>query len=170
MRHPDLIQLNPDRFLNLKETFGLVKAKVLPPNNIPIAVLPFRNDKEKKVLYTLCRSCALDLNPYPCFHTEKERCWVGTYTNFELAMAVEHGYSILSIYEIWVWDKKSQSKNIFVDYLKTFFKLKIASEGFPSNCDTETKRDIYLKQINDQNELSLKKIRNRKKSRDEKCG
>ena len=157
LRHPDAIKLNPDRFTDVSEIFGLIKAKILPPNNVPIAVLPYRNDKEKKVLYTLCKKCAVDLNPYPCLHTECERSWIGTYTSFELSTALNHGYKILKIYEIWEWKKQNQSSDIFKDYIKTFFRLKIACGGFPSSCCSEEEKEIYIEQINRENDLTLVK-------------
>jgi hypothetical protein len=55
----------------------------------------------------------------------------GTWTSVEIHKALEHGYKILVIYEVYHYPN---SKKIFDSYVDTFMKLKQESSGVPKNC------------------------------------
>ena len=135
--------------------FGLAKVKILPPQHIPIAVLPVRNENGGKIFYTLCKTCSIEKNRFPCFHTEEQRQFVGTYTTFEIQTAVANGYRIIKSYELWSWDEAHQSKEVFKKYITTFFELKVASEGFPLDCETLQEKEAFCQKINKDNDLNL---------------
>ena len=141
--YPSSISLNPS-LSTLDTAFGLVKVVILPPQNIPIAVLPVRHSKEGKIFYTLCRTCSEQLNTFPCFHTEPERQFVGTYTTFELQNAMKHGYRIQRVLEVWDWCVEQHSGDVFKKYIKVFFEMKIASEGFPSHVKTDAEKRLIV--------------------------
>ena len=136
LRYPSEIILNPP-INSLNNSFGLVKALILPPQNIPIAVLPFRHEKGGKIFYTLCKTCSKELNVFLCFHTQEQRQFTGTYTTFELQNAVKHGYTVIQIFEMWNWNEDERSSSVFKPYIRMFFRMKLASEGYPSTIQTK---------------------------------
>ena len=154
LRYPTNITLNPPKS-ELDHCFGLVKAVILPPQKLPIPVLPVRHEEGGKIFYTLCWKCSSTLNVFPCFHTDEERQFTGTYTSFELLNAVDHGYKIIKILELWDWDSSNRSKTVFENYIKVFFKMKLASEGFPSSATTELQKAQYCAEINQRNQLDI---------------
>ena len=97
----------------------------------------------------MCRTCAqqnikqaLLERSDKCPHSAEERCLTGTWTTLELQKAIEKRYVIMYVYE--VWNFKQRSKELFSPYIKTFMKLKQQASGWPSECDTEEKRETYL--------------------------
>ena len=120
--------------------WGLVKCCVLPPQTLLIPVLPTR--MHGKLMFPLCRSCG-KLNIEYCRHTEEERSFWGTFCTPELKLALEHGYTVLEISEIWHWEKRSTE--LFKDYIKTFLKSKTEASGWPVECDTEEAKKDYLR-------------------------
>jgi hypothetical protein len=85
--HPQII-VAPDK-VDLDNWFGLVKAEIRPPNALWLPVLPQKIGG--KLLFVLCRKCALDAATAPCQHADKERGWVGSYTTEEVKLAVKQG-------------------------------------------------------------------------------
>jgi hypothetical protein len=80
---------------------GLIKCKVVPPNDRYHPVLPFRFNK--KLYFCLCRSCVQEQNRnVECYHfTDGERALEGTWAIDEVRLAVEKGYRLKEIYEIY---------------------------------------------------------------------
>ena len=81
---------------------GLVKCSIVPPKRLYHPVLPFRYNK--KLLFCLCRSCVVvEQNMCDeCRHdTDEERALMGTWVIDEIRLAVEKGYRIREIYEIY---------------------------------------------------------------------
>jgi len=80
---------------------GLIKCKIVPSTNIYHPVLPYRYDK--KLLFCLCRTCVQEHNATSeCQHrSEAERCLEGTWVIDEVRLAVDKGYKILEILEVY---------------------------------------------------------------------
>ncbi|XP_070548905.1 uncharacterized protein [Ptychodera flava] len=97
--------------------FGLAKCRVLPPRKLYFPVLPLR--VEKKLMFPLCRSCADHKQQSPCEHNDEQRSFVGTWTTPELAKAVEKGYKIVKVFEVWhyrereVYNRESHTGGLF---------------------------------------------------------
>ena len=107
--------------------FGVSYVRVLPPQDLYIPVLPGRyNDK---LVFTLCRTCAKECSDGVCTHTERQREILGVYTSPELELAVEKGYKILQIYEVWVF---TPLLTLFIKYVQTFLKWKTEASGLPA--------------------------------------
>jgi len=54
----------------------------------------------------------------------------------EVRLALQKGYRILEIYEVYeyqvtLYDPKSGESVLFVDYINTFLKLKAEASGYP---------------------------------------
>lgn len=144
IHHPVIIT---EHFKDISEYYGFIKCRVLPPNNLHIPVLPFRCNG--KLTFPLCALCAKDTD-YCCSHSNDERSWIGTFVSLELQKAVEMGYVVVHIYEVWHWEEKSQydpetkEGGLFTEYTKTFLKIKQESSGWPSGCLTEADKRNYL--------------------------
>ena len=142
MGHPEVIT---DDFQSLDQYFGIAKVKVLPPQQLYHPVLPYTSGGKLK--FPLCRTCA-DNETHPCHCSEDKRALVGTWCTPELSKAVEKGYKILKMYEVYHWSATSQygdaTDGLFSDYINTFLKIKQESSGWPEWCDTEEKKQQYL--------------------------
>ena len=113
--------------VNIAEVFGLIKCKILPPNNMLFPVLPCRT---KKLIFPLCRTCMEKLSEL-CTHNVEERALYGAWTSVEVQKAIELGYEILAVYEIYHFAQKAR---IFYTYVDTFMNLKQESSGVPKYC------------------------------------
>jgi hypothetical protein len=70
----------------------------------------------------------------PCTHDAEEKALCGTWTSVEVQKAIEYGYTILVIYEIYHYDNKEK---LFDTYVNTFMKMKQESSGVPKYCYDE---------------------------------
>ena len=135
--HPVIITENFD---DISSYFGLIKCTVLPPRGLLHPVLPYRT--QNKLMFPLCKICADTLNKAPCTHSEQERTILGTWCHVELLKAIEKGYQILKIYEIWHFP--THTDELFKDYVNTFLKIKQEASGYPKDCVTEEQRQTYI--------------------------
>ena len=69
-----------------------------------------------------------------CLHNDKERCLIGTWTSVELERAIELGYKVVKIYEVWHWDNWDF---IFKSYVNTISKIKIELIEITLNKDSD---------------------------------
>jgi hypothetical protein len=130
---------------------GLIKCCVLPPTNLIHPVLPLHlNDK---MVFILCYTCGKEKNTHKCTHTDRERAITATWVSDELHKAIEMGYQILEIYEIWHYKDHTQynpftrTGGIFTSYMDAFIKLKMESSGYPSDCKSDADRKAYIDRI-----------------------
>ncbi len=108
LRHPVIIREN---FQDISNYFGLIKCKVLAPPKLYHPVLPVRT--KGKLFFPLCKQCVTD-NSEKCIHSEEERAFWGTFTTIEVEKAIEKGYRILKIHEIWHFEETST--DLFSEY------------------------------------------------------
>ena len=64
-----------------------------------------------------------------CRLSEEERSFWGTFTTIEVEKALEKGYKIVEIHEVWHF--KNTSSNLFSEYVNYFLRLKQENSGFP---------------------------------------
>ena len=82
-----------------------------------------------KLLFPLCRTCAETQNQNECLHANDERSLIGTWVTDELKKAVEKGYVIQKMYEVWHYDRIAQydpttkSGGLFTGYVNKFLKV-----------------------------------------------
>ena len=144
--HPQIIT-EPDS-VDLSKYFGLAKVTVLPPYGLYMPVLPYR--AHGKLLFPLCRSCVEEEIAKPllershhCSHSDQERSLTGTWCTIEIEEALQQGYEIIKLHEIWHFTQTSTT--LFADYINTFLKLKQEADGWPAAVGTnESKRQEYL--------------------------
>jgi hypothetical protein len=115
---------------------GLMKCMIVPPKNLYHPVLPFRYIK---LLFCLCRSRVQELNTTSeCQHLrDAERCLEGTWLIDEVRLAVDRGYKILKVqevyqYEVTQYDPNTGKGRHFVDYINTFLKVNAVASSYPS--------------------------------------
>ena len=136
---PHIITENID---DISTYFGLIKCTVLPPRGLFHPVLPYRT--QGKLMFPLCKTCADTCNQTPCTHSERERAIQGTWCSVELEKALEKGYRILQMHEVWHLPETSDA--LFKDYVDTFLKIKQEFEcsGYPKNCTTVEQKQQYV--------------------------
>lgn len=143
--HPEFIY-DPDT-TSLDGYFGLAKCTVLPPEGLFHPVLPYRT--HEKLTFPLCRRCVeanIDLPPleraYECNHSDEDRALIGTWCTPELAKAVEMGYVIKEIHEVWHFPESRAG--LFKDYVNAWLKIKEEASGWPRADMTEAEKQRYL--------------------------
>lgn len=157
--HPKIMR-NVDP-ITLPDLFGLLYVTILPPKHLLYPVLPMKING--KLMFTLCYKCALDQNQNACMHSDKERALISTWCSPEINKAVESGYTLLKIHEVWHFDKVSEPKDDslgFSKYVGMFLKMKQTASGFPVDVVTENEKVNYVQEYfqNEGIALELEKI------------
>ena len=143
--HPTKITEN---FTSLEAYEGLIKCKVLPPKDLLIPVLPAKING--KLLFALCKTCAERKQQTPCQHSDEERCFIGTWVSDDVTKALEKGYEIIELNEVWHFDQTSQydpetkTGGLFTEYVNTFLKMKQEASGWPEWCVDEERKHKYI--------------------------
>jgi hypothetical protein len=140
--HPEIITNNFD--LSLNSYFGLIHCAVLPPRNLENGVLPFYSNG--KLMFPLCRMCVERLQIDVCSHDESERVLIGVWVSKELQQAIRFGYVIKQIYCVHHFSRTS--KELFSGYIRTFYKLKLASSKRPEN-ETPEQLASFINEVKD---------------------
>ena len=70
-----------------------------------------------------------------CPHEGEDRYMEGTWCTPELHFALDNGYEVLTIHEVWHWKEKR---------LKKFLKIETEASGWPSWCTDDTKKREFL--------------------------
>ena len=122
--HPEKI-FSPERYD--PEWFGFVKCQILPPTDLyhPVLPLKIKCGDAQKLLFPLCKTCAMSKNQKKCTHSNDERSFIGTWCTNELNVAIQKGYKIQKIYEVWNFKKRSNI--LFKKYVRKFMKIKMES-------------------------------------------
>ncbi|KAM4525040.1 uncharacterized protein PAE49_001105 [Odontesthes bonariensis] len=123
--------------------FGFIRAVVYPPRGLFFPVLPYKTS-QGKLVFTLCRTCAeINNQTGPCSHSDEERALTGVWVSVEFSKALQCGYRLAKITEVWHFDRSSSS--IFEGYIHTFLKGKQEASGYPSDAVTEESRLRYVR-------------------------
>ncbi|KAK3090742.1 hypothetical protein FSP39_014241 [Pinctada imbricata] len=142
--HPVLITENFD---DIREYTGLVKCRIIPPRKLYHPVLPYRYGG--KLLLPLCRTCVEmkeEIGPnYRCRHHENERALTGTWVIEEVKMALEMGYVLDCVHEVWNFPETSRT--LFKDYIDTFLKIKQEASGYPPGCDSLKQKIDFVQEV-----------------------
>lgn len=136
--HPEII-LN--EFGKLDDYFGLIKCRILPPKNLYIPVLPMHCGKFKKLVFALCSACAENFQVDICTHEDYERALTGTWFSEEIKLAVENGYCMIEILTVWHFPQSAD--DLFKEYVKFFYKIKLVSSNI--NCSSDEEWEQFIK-------------------------
>ena len=101
--HPEIIVSNFD---DIRNYFGFVKCIVSCPDRDDFPVLPVTINK--KLVFPLCWSCARDKQKTHCEHQWNARYLEGTWTTAELHYALDHGYQVIEVQEVWHWKERKK--------------------------------------------------------------
>jgi G:T-mismatch repair DNA endonuclease (very short patch repair protein) len=152
--HPKIVINN---FTNIQDYFGVAKVKILPPRNLYHPVLPQRING--KLLFTLCRTCAEQERQSKCTCDDENRCLTGTWCTPEIIRAIEKGYQIVKIYEIYHFDNVSSpndpQNDLFGGYIDLFLKLKQEASGWPEWVQTEDDALQYIQNYAEKENIKL---------------
>ena len=122
--------------------FGFVKCKVLPPRKLYHPVLPIKTTG--KLLFPLCRSCS-ELKQQVCDHDDGERSFIGTWCTNEIQVALDKGYRIEKIYEVWHF--KETTDNLFKSFVCKFLKIKLESSPQTTGENHKYKSEQHFKDV-----------------------
>eukprot|EP00057_Strongylocentrotus_purpuratus_P035473 XP_799265.2 PREDICTED: uncharacterized protein LOC594742 [Strongylocentrotus purpuratus] len=167
--HPQIITQN---FKDLSDYYGLVRCKVLPPQDLLHPVLPCKVNG--KLLFPLCYTCAKNVQQTPCTHSENERIIHSTWVTLEVEKAVEKGYKVIEIESVWHFGKLAQNlrnkripidmidvgnlyraNGLFTAYINQFLKIKQEASGWPDWCRTEEDREKYIQNYFEKEGITL---------------
>ena len=135
---------------NIGDYFGLAQVDNLAPERLFHPILPVRAGG--KLTFPLCRFCVEEEIANPllersnmCGHTREQRMLKGTWCTPELLKAVEKGYEILKIHEVWHFPEENRREGLFAGYVNTWLKLKQESAGWPAGTETEEQKAAYIR-------------------------
>jgi len=122
---------------------------ILPPAELLHPVLPVRSGE--KLTFPLCAQCVRDEQVKPmlertaiCTHSDEQRTLRGTWCTPEIKKAIELGYQLVKVHEVWHFEQKQSG--LFKGYVNTWLKIKQEASGWPRWCDTEDKKTEYLEE------------------------
>ena len=154
--HPTILTQPRDQ--DITNYFGIALVDILAPAQLFHPVLPVRS--KNKLTFPLCAACVKQEQDKPmlersdvCNHTPEERMLRGTWATPEIKKAVEKGYHLLQIHEVWHFEKQQQG--LFRDYVDTWLQLKQQAAGWPRWCVTEEKKQQYLSQYREKEGIDL---------------
>ena len=128
--------------------FCILQVKILPPRGLYHPVLPYRSGE--KLTFPLCRTCTTTQSQKPCTCDDDARALLGVWCTPEIIKAVECGYKILKIFEVYHWQESSEydpttcTGGLFADFVNTFLKVKQESSDWPVWCVTEQDKRKYI--------------------------
>lgn len=79
---------------------------------------------------------------YVCPHTDDERMLTGTWCTPEIEKAIEMGYQLIKIHEVWHFEKRR--RGLFAPYVDAWLKIKQESSGYPVWCQMEEEKAHYV--------------------------
>ena len=126
---------------------------MVAPRKLNLPVLPARFNK--KLTFALCRTCAETQQQGSCDHTEEQRQITGTWCTPELHKALERGYRVVKVFEVWHFEKRQD--RLFAEYIDTFLKIKTEASGWPADCQTDDLKDQFVRDFRDREGIQLEK-------------
>lgn len=123
--------MHPNRY------FGFVKCHVTPNKKDLLGLLPKRDEESGRLFFPV---------------TPMKGCW---FTE-EIYLAMQNGYIIDEVYEIYHWDERNRSDQHIRPYVDYFFRMKQEAEGWKklgasSDDPTEEEKDEIVERLFIQN-------------------
>ena len=160
--HPTILKNPTDQDISLY--FGVAKVDVLAPEHLFHPILPVK--LANKCMFALCMACAREQLEQPwhqrtnlCNHTDQERMIRGTWCTEELKMAVQKGYQVLKLHEVWHWPENQRKTGLFRPYVNKFLKAKQEASGWPSDVTSEEQKTQYLTRYTEREGIQLDRER-----------
>lgn len=147
MGHPQIITQPADQ--NIHSYFGLALVDILPPTDLYHPVLPVRAGG--KLTFPLCGKCVEQELQKPmlcrshyCAHSDADRTLRGTWCTPELLKAIEKGYALIKIHEVWNFPEHQRRTGLFKDYVNKWLQVKQEASGWPTWCTNIEKKRQYI--------------------------
>ena len=102
-----------------------------------------------------------------CPHTNAEQTLHSTWATVELQKAVEMGYKVTKIHEVWHFKEDDRRVRLFADYVNTWLKIKQECAGWPNDCVTAEHKQAYIRAYEQTEGI---KLENAQKTQDESGG
>ena len=112
--HPSILISKECDEVDFDQFCGLIKCDILPLKNLYFPVLPCKFNG--KLFFTLCRSC-VHLNA-DCHHSDEERTLTGVWCSPEIKKALEMGYEMKNVYQIYKYESIG---DIFSSFVRIFW-------------------------------------------------
>jgi len=157
--HPVIITKDFD--MSMQSYFGIAHLKLLPPRREYVPCLPVR--MHGKLTFPLCRTCASEELHEPCHHSTAERAIVGVWCTPEIMEALNQGYTIITIYEVYHYPNTSQydpetlQGGLFSEQVNLFMKIKTEASGYPNWVETDADKDLFIAQFREKVGVQLDK-------------
>ena len=141
--------INYDEGFRGKPYFGIAKCVILPPRGLLIPVLPARINK--KLHFSCCRLCSEHNQGSICNHEDQDRAFEGTWCTPEIDKALQKGYKLVRVYEVWHYEKTAvynpqiKQGGLFTSYINQAIKEKQPASGFPTSVKTENEKQEYIR-------------------------
>ena len=90
----------------------------------------------RKIMKQTCIHC-YNMKNGECMHTDDERCITGFWCTNVIQKALEKGYKIQDIYEVWYFG--NTSTDLWKGYIRKFLKIKLETSEF--DCSEEEYRN-----------------------------
>ena len=154
--HPEI---KTDAFTDIENYEGLIKCKILPKKETYIPVLLYKSNG--KLMLGLCRACTEFKQQMPYNQSDEQHAITGMWVTDEVKRAIEKGYQILQIYEVWhfqevaQYDPITKSGGMFTDYINKFLKIKQEANGLPKWCKTDDDKRKYIQDYYDRKGIWL---------------
>jgi hypothetical protein len=88
-----------------------------------------------------------------CTHeTVAERALIGTWVLDEIRLAVQHGYEVVEVHEVYEYqvtryDPQTGDGGLFAQYINTFLKLKAEASGYTNWVQCPADEDRYISEF-----------------------
>lgn len=123
------IVYRPQSYVFDRNILGIIKCRVLAPGQMYAPFLGFKvpsaiSDAEGQfeTLYGLCRQCMISRSWERCQHSDDDRSFIGTWTLGEIYFAMDHGYQVLDVIE--VWEYPTRTNDLFREFIIPFMIAK----------------------------------------------
>ncbi|KAK3907377.1 Ectoine dioxygenase [Frankliniella fusca] len=136
--HPQIFLEGDPNMPPFDQWNGVIKCTVLPPRELYIPVLPLKT--QGRLMFPLCRTCAEQGCSEICRHTPEDRKFTDTWCVPELKLAVQKGYVIMSVHEVYQYpgtkqyNPLTQEDGLLSGYIRCFMALKMQATGWPADC------------------------------------
>ncbi|XP_034250240.1 uncharacterized protein LOC117650752 [Thrips palmi] len=158
--HPTIYLEGDPNVPPLDQWNEVAKITILPPRDLYLPVLGYK--AKGRLMFPLCRSCVEEDSQELCRHEEPDdRKLTGTWCSPEIKMAVQKGYKIISLHELYNYSETMQydpatgKDGLLSAYVRCFMGLKIQASGWPPHCDSEEKKKQYIEDVRNHDGISV---------------
>ncbi|KAJ8909929.1 hypothetical protein NQ315_005648 [Exocentrus adspersus] len=153
-----LLRRSHRQHLRILQMQGWGENQILPPQHLYHPILPAKMNN--KLMFVLCRTCGEKMNQGKCHHTEEERALTETWVIDEVKKALEMGYRMLKVHEVWSYEidqfnKATKKGGLFTSMMNRFVAVKQQASGWPQYCRTDEEKNRYIEEFLEREDVKL---------------